>query len=55
HMPLLGNGNSFQLVPGFDPGHTMGTCDQEPHSPIWVPLSRATQLRCLMMARIDWF
>ncbi|KAJ9052432.1 hypothetical protein DSO57_1034121 [Entomophthora muscae] len=32
HMPQLGNVNSLQLVPGFDPGHTMGTGEQEPHN-----------------------
>ncbi|KAJ9051558.1 hypothetical protein DSO57_1003497, partial [Entomophthora muscae] len=32
HSPLLGNKNSSKLVPGYDPGHTLGTGDQEPHS-----------------------
>ncbi|KAJ9075875.1 hypothetical protein DSO57_1031537 [Entomophthora muscae] len=32
HLLLLGNDNSFQLVPGYDPGHTMGTGEQEPHT-----------------------
>ncbi|KAJ9074717.1 hypothetical protein DSO57_1003772 [Entomophthora muscae] len=31
HSPLLGNDNSSKLVPGYDPGHTLGTGDQEPH------------------------
>ncbi|KAJ9076383.1 hypothetical protein DSO57_1026850 [Entomophthora muscae] len=29
---LLENDNSSKLVPGYDPRHTMGTGDQEPHS-----------------------
>ncbi|KAJ9081053.1 hypothetical protein DSO57_1018674 [Entomophthora muscae] len=33
HSPLLGNDNSSKLVPGYDPGHTLGTGDQEPHGP----------------------
>ena len=32
HQLLLGNDNSFQLVPGCDPGHTLGTGAQEPHT-----------------------
>ncbi|KAJ9067126.1 hypothetical protein DSO57_1003038 [Entomophthora muscae] len=28
---LLGNDNSSKLVPGYDPGHNLGTSDQEPH------------------------
>ncbi|KAJ9067942.1 hypothetical protein DSO57_1033808 [Entomophthora muscae] len=28
---LLENDNSSRLVPGYDPGHTLGTGDQEPH------------------------
>ncbi|KAJ9051960.1 hypothetical protein DSO57_1038911 [Entomophthora muscae] len=32
HMPQLGSDNPFQPVPGFDPGHTMGTNEQEPHT-----------------------
>ncbi|KAJ9070896.1 hypothetical protein DSO57_1002955 [Entomophthora muscae] len=32
HLPLLGNDNSSKLVPGYNPGHTLGTGDQEPHS-----------------------
>ncbi|KAJ9082225.1 hypothetical protein DSO57_1006334 [Entomophthora muscae] len=31
HTPQLGNKNSFQPVPSFNPGHTMGTGEQEPH------------------------
>ncbi|KAJ9089266.1 hypothetical protein DSO57_1014609 [Entomophthora muscae] len=31
HLPLLGNDNSSKLVPGYDPGHILGTGDQEPH------------------------
>ncbi|KAJ9078131.1 hypothetical protein DSO57_1009829 [Entomophthora muscae] len=31
--PLLENNDSSKLVPGYDPGHTMGTSDQEPHNP----------------------
>ncbi|KAJ9067798.1 hypothetical protein DSO57_1035460 [Entomophthora muscae] len=30
HSPLLENDNSSKLVPGYDPGHTLGTGDQEP-------------------------
>ncbi|KAJ9088135.1 hypothetical protein DSO57_1026165 [Entomophthora muscae] len=30
--PLLENDNSSKPVPGYGPGHTMGTGDQEPHS-----------------------
>ncbi|KAJ9062049.1 hypothetical protein DSO57_1014900 [Entomophthora muscae] len=33
HLSLLGNDSSFQPVPGFDPGHTMGTGEQEPTGP----------------------
>ncbi|KAJ9053490.1 hypothetical protein DSO57_1023756 [Entomophthora muscae] len=29
---LLENDNSSKLVPGYSPGHTMGTGDQEPHN-----------------------
>ncbi|KAJ9067958.1 hypothetical protein DSO57_1033624 [Entomophthora muscae] len=32
HLSLLENGNSSKLVPGYDPGHTLGTGDQELHS-----------------------
>ncbi|KAJ9058270.1 hypothetical protein DSO57_1013960 [Entomophthora muscae] len=32
YLPLLENDNSFQLVPGHDPGHAMGTGEQEHHS-----------------------
>ncbi|KAJ9075995.1 hypothetical protein DSO57_1030417 [Entomophthora muscae] len=32
HSPLLGNENSSKLVPGYDPGHTLGTSDQESHT-----------------------
>ncbi|KAJ9084194.1 hypothetical protein DSO57_1026963 [Entomophthora muscae] len=32
HSPLLENDDSSKLVPGYDPGHTLGTGDQEPHS-----------------------
>ncbi|KAJ9083926.1 hypothetical protein DSO57_1029562, partial [Entomophthora muscae] len=32
HSPLLGNENSSKPVPGYDPGHTLGTGDQEPHT-----------------------
>ncbi|KAJ9088768.1 hypothetical protein DSO57_1019920 [Entomophthora muscae] len=36
HSPLLGNDDSSNPVPGYDPGHTLGTGDQEPHkSPMW--------------------
>ncbi|KAJ9078737.1 hypothetical protein DSO57_1003597 [Entomophthora muscae] len=31
HSPLLENDNSSKPVPGYDPGHTLGTGDQEPH------------------------
>ncbi|KAJ9088968.1 hypothetical protein DSO57_1017748 [Entomophthora muscae] len=31
HLPLLVNDNSSKPVPGYDPGHTMGTGEQEPH------------------------
>ncbi|KAJ9055606.1 hypothetical protein DSO57_1002081 [Entomophthora muscae] len=30
--PLLENDDSSKPVPGYNPGHTMGTGDQEPHS-----------------------
>ncbi|KAJ9076367.1 hypothetical protein DSO57_1026996 [Entomophthora muscae] len=30
--PLLENDDSSKLVPGYNPGHTMRTGDQEPHS-----------------------
>ncbi|KAJ9048547.1 hypothetical protein DSO57_1034007, partial [Entomophthora muscae] len=29
--PPLGNDNSSKLVHGYDPGHTLGTGNQEPH------------------------
>ncbi|KAJ9084117.1 hypothetical protein DSO57_1027589 [Entomophthora muscae] len=35
--PLLENDNSSKPVPGYNPGHTMGTGDQEPHT--WFPKS----------------
>ncbi|KAJ9072731.1 hypothetical protein DSO57_1024230 [Entomophthora muscae] len=35
HSPLLGNDDSSKLVPGYDPGQTLGTGDQEPHNYIW--------------------
>ncbi|KAJ9065279.1 hypothetical protein DSO57_1021340, partial [Entomophthora muscae] len=31
HLPLLENDNSSKLVSGYNPGHTLGTGDQEPH------------------------
>ncbi|KAJ9076213.1 hypothetical protein DSO57_1028437 [Entomophthora muscae] len=31
--PLLENDDSSKPVPGYDPGHTMGTGDQKPHTP----------------------
>ncbi|KAJ9052461.1 hypothetical protein DSO57_1033929 [Entomophthora muscae] len=33
HSPLLGNVNSSKPVSGYNPGHTMGTGDQDPHTP----------------------
>ncbi|KAJ9075297.1 hypothetical protein DSO57_1037467 [Entomophthora muscae] len=33
HFPLLENVNPFQSVPGYNPGHTLGTSGQEPHRP----------------------
>ncbi|KAJ9054652.1 hypothetical protein DSO57_1011883 [Entomophthora muscae] len=30
-QPLLENDNSSKPVSGYGPGHTLGTCDQEPH------------------------
>ncbi|KAJ9056770.1 hypothetical protein DSO57_1029645 [Entomophthora muscae] len=30
--PLLENDDSSKPVPGYNPGHTMGTGDQEPHN-----------------------
>ncbi|KAJ9072575.1 hypothetical protein DSO57_1026061 [Entomophthora muscae] len=40
--PLLENDNSSKLVPGYNPGHTMGTGDQEPHrSPTHPPAREA--------------
>ncbi|KAJ9052705.1 hypothetical protein DSO57_1031654 [Entomophthora muscae] len=30
--PLLENDDSSKPVPGYNPGHTMGTGDQEPHT-----------------------
>ncbi|KAJ9068617.1 hypothetical protein DSO57_1026875 [Entomophthora muscae] len=33
HSPLLGNYNSSNPVPGYDPGHTLGTGDQDPTGP----------------------
>ncbi|KAJ9075604.1 hypothetical protein DSO57_1034334 [Entomophthora muscae] len=31
HSPLLGNDNSSEPVPGYDPRHNLGTDGQEPH------------------------
>ncbi|KAJ9060084.1 hypothetical protein DSO57_1034651 [Entomophthora muscae] len=31
HSSLLENNNSSKPVPGYNPGHTLGTDDQEPH------------------------
>ncbi|KAJ9077621.1 hypothetical protein DSO57_1015048 [Entomophthora muscae] len=31
HSPLLGNDNSSKPVPGYAPGHTLETGNQEPH------------------------
>ncbi|KAJ9056917.1 hypothetical protein DSO57_1027678 [Entomophthora muscae] len=39
HSPLLGNDNSSKLVPGYDPGHTLGTGDQDPHKGTQSPLA----------------
>ncbi|KAJ9088796.1 hypothetical protein DSO57_1019658 [Entomophthora muscae] len=32
HLSLLENDHSFKPVPGYDPGHTLGTGYQEPHT-----------------------
>ncbi|KAJ9066861.1 hypothetical protein DSO57_1005524 [Entomophthora muscae] len=32
HSPLLENDDSSKPVPGYNPGHTLGTGDQEPHT-----------------------
>ncbi|KAJ9086134.1 hypothetical protein DSO57_1007249 [Entomophthora muscae] len=32
HSSLLGNDNSSKPVPGYDPGHTLGSGEQEPHT-----------------------
>ncbi|KAJ9079398.1 hypothetical protein DSO57_1035770 [Entomophthora muscae] len=32
HFPLLEKDNPFQLVPEYDPEHTLGTGRQEPHT-----------------------
>ncbi|KAJ9066968.1 hypothetical protein DSO57_1004398 [Entomophthora muscae] len=32
HSLLLENDNSSKPVPGYNPGHTLGTGDQEPHN-----------------------
>ncbi|KAJ9054484.1 hypothetical protein DSO57_1013974 [Entomophthora muscae] len=45
HSPLLENNDSSKPVPGYDPGHTLGTGDQEPRR---VPWSRHTfQMLCI--------
>ncbi|KAJ9059150.1 hypothetical protein DSO57_1005649 [Entomophthora muscae] len=31
HSPLLGNEDSSKPVPGYNPGHTLGTGNQKPH------------------------
>ncbi|KAJ9073506.1 hypothetical protein DSO57_1015836 [Entomophthora muscae] len=31
HFQILENDTSFQLVPDYGPGHTLGTGEQEPH------------------------
>ncbi|KAJ9086293.1 hypothetical protein DSO57_1005570 [Entomophthora muscae] len=32
HFPLLENENPFHPAPGYNPGHTLGTDGQEPHT-----------------------
>ncbi|KAJ9054201.1 hypothetical protein DSO57_1017164, partial [Entomophthora muscae] len=39
HSSLLGNDSSSKLGPGYDPGHTLGTGNQEPHTLPWLALS----------------
>ncbi|KAJ9076852.1 hypothetical protein DSO57_1022295 [Entomophthora muscae] len=46
HSPLLGNDDSCKPVPVYDPGHTLGTDNQEPHIThhdkiVFAPLSRS--------------
>ncbi|KAJ9088022.1 hypothetical protein DSO57_1027215 [Entomophthora muscae] len=54
HSPLLENDNSSKLVPGYEPGHTLGTGDQEPHKlPACIFLrSSPRKLKPRMMAQI---
>ncbi|KAJ9050233.1 hypothetical protein DSO57_1016377 [Entomophthora muscae] len=51
HSPLLENDNSSKLVPGYDPGHTLGIGDQEPHSRdaqgLWEGASSPVSNSCL--------
>ncbi|KAJ9070723.1 hypothetical protein DSO57_1004952 [Entomophthora muscae] len=51
HSPLLENDNSSKPVPGYNPGHTLGTGDQEPHTPVvslWTPAQAAIPVLCWM-------
>ncbi|KAJ9083839.1 hypothetical protein DSO57_1030615 [Entomophthora muscae] len=41
HSPLLENDDSSKPVPGYNPGHILGTGDQEPHIPPHVSCSEA--------------
>ncbi|KAJ9058683.1 hypothetical protein DSO57_1010023 [Entomophthora muscae] len=34
HLLLLGNDNSSKLAPGYDPGHNLGTGEQEPQKDV---------------------
>ncbi|KAJ9086911.1 hypothetical protein DSO57_1038677 [Entomophthora muscae] len=42
HLPLLENDKSSKPVPGYNPGHTLGTGDQEPHTPLIPTLNLMT-------------
>ncbi|KAJ9088822.1 hypothetical protein DSO57_1019258 [Entomophthora muscae] len=56
--PLLENDNSSKPVPGYGPGHTMGTGDQESHTyPIeestWEPLSNLINAKQAIIQYLD--
>ncbi|KAJ9078140.1 hypothetical protein DSO57_1009837 [Entomophthora muscae] len=50
HSPLLENDNSSKPVPGYDPGYTLGTGDQEPHKGVDLVVA---SLLCGTLLRAD--
>ncbi|KAJ9087626.1 hypothetical protein DSO57_1031271 [Entomophthora muscae] len=45
HSPLLGNDASSKPVPGYDPGHTLGTGEQEPHTLLTLSTTEVQDLK----------